>query len=181
MNNVCWSPFPFYELCNRAKLWPLVSRNSYDIPEPCLPSAMICGVVCVIWPQSCDSQHHEQSQPLPEVIGTCCRTFWLQQSTVCACCIPHGCAAECSSTTTHCSIMAVRSPDLLVFPRGNEALPQTVPQLQKAVPVSQLVWCTTWDGGLCQTLCDRYRTTTSCTCLLCVGRAWCLDWLSPVT
>jgi hypothetical protein len=109
------------------------------------PSLVFLPPRCAVWSVSSgdtavtDSQHHEQSQPLPEVIGTCCRTFWLQQSTVCACCIPHGCAAECSSSTTHFSIMAVRSPDLLVFPRGNEALPQTIPQLQKAFPVSQLI------------------------------------------
>ena len=115
----------------------MVSRNSSDCPSivSLPPRCAVCGVVAVIWPDSCDSQHHEQSQPLPEVTGTCWRTFWLQQSTVCACSIPHGCAAERSSSTTHFSIRPVRSPDLLVFPRRNEALPQIVSQLQKAVPV----------------------------------------------
>ena len=112
-----------------------MSRNSCDVPEPCLPSASVCVVVTVIWPHVCDSQNHEQSQPLPEVTGTGWRTFWLQQSTVCACCILHGCAAEHSSSTTHFSIWPVRSPDLLVVPRGNESLPQIVSQLQKTMPV----------------------------------------------
>jgi hypothetical protein len=89
----------------------------------------MCGVVTVIWPHSCDSQHHGSHT------GSGWRTFRLQQSTVCACCIPHGCAAEHSSSTTHFSIRPVRSLDLLVFLRGSEALPQTVSQLQKAVPV----------------------------------------------
>jgi hypothetical protein len=121
MNNVCWSPFS--------------STSGQWCPEtlvmcPSLvflpPQYAVCGVVTVIWPHGCDSQHHEQSQPLPVVTGTGWRTFWLQQSTVCVCCIPHGCGSERFSSTTHFSIRPVRSPDLLGVPRGNEALPQTV-------------------------------------------------------
>ena len=177
MNNVCWSPFSFFGVCDRAKLWPLVSRSSCDVPEPCLPSASVCGMVTVIWPHSCDSQHHEQSQPLPEVTGTCWRTFWLQQSTVCACCIPHGCAAERSSSTTHFSIRAVRSPDLLVFPIGNEALPQTVSPLKKAVTVFP-----SWsDVLLMMEVAVRHCVTGAGLCVsVCFGRAWFFVWLSPV-
>jgi len=91
--------------------------------------------VCAVTAHSCDSQHHEQSKPMVEITGPGWRTFYLQQSTVCACCIPHGCAAERSSSTTHFSIRPVRSPDLLVFLRGNEALPQIVPKPQKAMLV----------------------------------------------
>jgi len=112
-----------------------VSRKSCDCP-----SLVSLPPRCAVWTLSSGltavtANTTEQSQPLPEVTGTGWRTFWLQQSTVYACYIPHGCAAEQFCSTTHFSIRPVRSPDLLVFPRRNEALPQIVSQLQKAVPV----------------------------------------------
>jgi hypothetical protein len=130
MNNVCRSQFSSVigHWCQETLV---MCPSLVFLPPRCA----VCGVVTIIWPHGCHSQHHEQSQPLPEVTGTSWRTFWLQQSTVCACCIPQKCAAERSTSTTHFSIRPVRSPDLLVFFRGNEALPQTVPQLQKAMPV----------------------------------------------
>ena len=108
-------------------------------------------------------------KPLPEVTGTCWRTFWLQQSTVCACCIPHGCAAEHPSSTTHFSIRPVRSPDLLVFPRGNESLPQRVSSCRRQwlfFPADH-IYCFRW-----RSLSDTVWQVQDVVCRLCVGRAW---------
>ena len=152
-----------------------MSRNSCDVPEPCLPSATVCGVVSVIWPHSYLSQHHEQSnhcRKLPALAG------------------------EPSGSSKAPSVHAASPTDVLqnilpaphisrygrcdlrtcsCFPEGMNHCHREFQAAEGNGCFSQLITFTALGGGLCQTLCDRYRTLFVGCVLAGLGH---FDWLS---
>jgi hypothetical protein len=107
------------------------------------PRCAVCGVVTVIWPCSCDDEHHGT------VTATAGSYRHLLEKLLAPAkhrlCVLHPPSMCCRTFFQHDTFLdrPVRSPDLLVVSRGNEALPQTVSQLQKAMPVfpAGLMYC----------------------------------------